>query len=197
MIKPRKHVSFYFCRSPIVNYAATLNFPFPQIRRHSYPAASRDICRRPRFPHLEWCSKVHRHIERANPRGAGTWDDISSKHYFCSDLRLMKFTTRPRLVPSAAGIIAIAEINEALNSSDYRQTLAALLLPTAKLRGVNPATGKHYYDVLKDIREDLREVTRISFRLPLLKCSKLYSKLWWIWFWLSMRIRICCLLWKF
>ncbi|XP_061906886.1 ras GTPase-activating-like protein IQGAP2 [Entelurus aequoreus] len=45
-------------------------------------------------------------------------------------------------------IIAIAEINEALNSGDHQQTLAALLLPTAKLSGVNPATAKHYHDIL-------------------------------------------------
>uniref|UniRef100_A0A8C6P415 IQ motif containing GTPase activating protein 2 n=1 Tax=Nothobranchius furzeri TaxID=105023 RepID=A0A8C6P415_NOTFU len=46
-------------------------------------------------------------------------------------------------------IIAIAEINEALNSGDHQQTLAALLLPTAKLTGVNPTTAKHYHDVLQ------------------------------------------------
>ncbi|XP_056142537.1 ras GTPase-activating-like protein IQGAP2 isoform X2 [Lampris incognitus] len=46
-------------------------------------------------------------------------------------------------------IIAIAEINEALNSGDQQQTLAALLLPTAKLTGVKPATAKHYQDVLQ------------------------------------------------
>uniref|UniRef100_A0A668ACQ0 IQ motif containing GTPase activating protein 2 n=1 Tax=Myripristis murdjan TaxID=586833 RepID=A0A668ACQ0_9TELE len=42
-----------------------------------------------------------------------------------------------------------SEINEALNSGDHQQTLAALLLPTAKLTGVNPATAKHYHDVLQ------------------------------------------------
>uniref|UniRef100_A0A8C5I9W7 IQ motif containing GTPase activating protein 2 n=1 Tax=Gouania willdenowi TaxID=441366 RepID=A0A8C5I9W7_GOUWI len=46
-------------------------------------------------------------------------------------------------------IMAIAEINEALNSGDHEQTLAALLLPTAKLTAVNPATAKHYHDVLQ------------------------------------------------
>ncbi|XP_076015996.1 ras GTPase-activating-like protein IQGAP2 [Genypterus blacodes] len=46
-------------------------------------------------------------------------------------------------------IIAIAEINEALNSGDHQQTLTALLLPTAKLAEVNPATAKHYHDVLQ------------------------------------------------
>uniref|UniRef100_A0A8C7GZ34 IQ motif containing GTPase activating protein 2 n=1 Tax=Oncorhynchus kisutch TaxID=8019 RepID=A0A8C7GZ34_ONCKI len=47
-------------------------------------------------------------------------------------------------------IIAIAEINEALSSGDPEQTLSALLLPTAKLQGVNPATAKHYHDVLQN-----------------------------------------------
>ncbi|CAG5922527.1 unnamed protein product [Menidia menidia] len=50
-------------------------------------------------------------------------------------------------------IIAIAEINEALNSDDHQQTLAALLLPTAKLTGVNPATAKHYHDVLQHTKQ--------------------------------------------
>uniref|UniRef100_A0A9J8A6P7 IQ motif containing GTPase activating protein 2 n=1 Tax=Cyprinus carpio carpio TaxID=630221 RepID=A0A9J8A6P7_CYPCA len=35
-------------------------------------------------------------------------------------------------------VIAIAEINEALNSGDPEKTLTTLLLPTAKLQGVNP-----------------------------------------------------------
>uniref|UniRef100_A0A8C7WI18 IQ motif containing GTPase activating protein 2 n=1 Tax=Oncorhynchus mykiss TaxID=8022 RepID=A0A8C7WI18_ONCMY len=50
-------------------------------------------------------------------------------------------------------IIAIAEINEALSSGDPEQTLSALLLPTAKLQGVNPATAKHYHDVLQNIKQ--------------------------------------------
>uniref|UniRef100_A0A8B9RJ98 IQ motif containing GTPase activating protein 2 n=1 Tax=Astyanax mexicanus TaxID=7994 RepID=A0A8B9RJ98_ASTMX len=45
-------------------------------------------------------------------------------------------------------VIAIAEINEALNSGDPEKTLAALLLPTAKIQGVNPDTAKHYHDLL-------------------------------------------------
>uniref|UniRef100_A0A8C1Q4W3 IQ motif containing GTPase activating protein 2 n=1 Tax=Cyprinus carpio TaxID=7962 RepID=A0A8C1Q4W3_CYPCA len=45
-------------------------------------------------------------------------------------------------------VIAIAEINEALNSGDPEKTLDALLLPTAKLQGVNPANAKHYHDLL-------------------------------------------------
>lgn len=57
-----------------------------------------------------------------------------------------------------SGVIAIAEINEALNSSDYRHTLAALLLPTAKLTGVKAATAKHYYDVLQYTKQLLCQV---------------------------------------
>ncbi|XP_012683975.2 ras GTPase-activating-like protein IQGAP2 isoform X2 [Clupea harengus] len=45
-------------------------------------------------------------------------------------------------------VIAIAEINEAMTSGDAEKTLSALLLPTAKLQGVNPDTAKHYHDVL-------------------------------------------------
>uniref|UniRef100_A0A671R1J3 Ras GTPase-activating-like protein IQGAP1 n=1 Tax=Sinocyclocheilus anshuiensis TaxID=1608454 RepID=A0A671R1J3_9TELE len=45
-------------------------------------------------------------------------------------------------------VIAIAEINEALNSGDPEKTLAALLLPTAKLQGVNQANAKHYHNLL-------------------------------------------------
>lgn len=65
------------------------------------------------------------------------------------------------LLSSAPGVIAIAEINEALNSSDHRQTLAALLLPTAKLTGVNAATAKHYHDVLQYTKRLLCQVSRI------------------------------------
>uniref|UniRef100_A0A669D6I7 IQ motif containing GTPase activating protein 2 n=1 Tax=Oreochromis niloticus TaxID=8128 RepID=A0A669D6I7_ORENI len=60
--------------------------------------------------------------------------------------------------PPPSGIIAIAEINEALNSGDHEQTLAALLLPTAKLSGVNPATAKHYHDVLQNTKQLLCKV---------------------------------------
>lgn len=56
------------------------------------------------------------------------------------------------------GIIAIAEINEAINSGDHQQTLAALLLPTAKLMGVNPDIAKHYHDVLQYTKQLLCQV---------------------------------------
>jgi len=55
--------------------------------------------------------------------------------------------------------MALAEINEALNSGEYQQTLAALLLPTAKLTGVNPATAKHYHDVLQYTKQRLCQVS--------------------------------------
>uniref|UniRef100_A0AAQ4QNH2 IQ motif containing GTPase activating protein 2 n=1 Tax=Gasterosteus aculeatus aculeatus TaxID=481459 RepID=A0AAQ4QNH2_GASAC len=53
---------------------------------------------------------------------------------------------------------SLAEINEALNSGDHKQTLAALLLPTAKLTGVNPVTAKHYHDVLQHTKQLLLSI---------------------------------------
>uniref|UniRef100_A0A8C7K4W2 IQ motif containing GTPase activating protein 2 n=1 Tax=Oncorhynchus kisutch TaxID=8019 RepID=A0A8C7K4W2_ONCKI len=66
--------------------------------------------------------------------------DSPLAHYMCC------------LSHSPLGIIAISEINEALSSDDPNQTLSALLLPTAKLQGVNPATAKHYHDVLQNTK---------------------------------------------
>uniref|UniRef100_A0A8B9L4M8 IQ motif containing GTPase activating protein 2 n=1 Tax=Astyanax mexicanus TaxID=7994 RepID=A0A8B9L4M8_ASTMX len=57
-------------------------------------------------------------------------------------------------------VIAIAEINEALNSGDPEKTLAALLLPTAKIQGVNPDTAKHYHDLLLHTKELICKVLR-------------------------------------
>ncbi|XP_028268969.1 ras GTPase-activating-like protein IQGAP2 [Parambassis ranga] len=68
-----------------------------------------------------------------------TWNDVQK----CID------TVNVQVHEEHERIIAIAEINEALNSGDHQQTLAALLLPTAKLTGVNPATAKQYHDVLQ------------------------------------------------
>uniref|UniRef100_A0A8C9ZQD0 IQ motif containing GTPase activating protein 2 n=1 Tax=Sander lucioperca TaxID=283035 RepID=A0A8C9ZQD0_SANLU len=68
-----------------------------------------------------------------------TWNDVQK----CID------TVNIQVHEEHERIIAIAEINEALNSGDHQQTLAALLLPTAKLTGVNPATAKHYHNVLQ------------------------------------------------
>uniref|UniRef100_A0A8C7K349 IQ motif containing GTPase activating protein 2 n=1 Tax=Oncorhynchus kisutch TaxID=8019 RepID=A0A8C7K349_ONCKI len=63
-------------------------------------------------------------------------------------------------------IIAISEINEALSSDDPNQTLSALLLPTAKLQGVNPATAKHYHDVLQNTKLIICKDSSL-FRIPL------------------------------
>uniref|UniRef100_A0AAQ5XAQ2 IQ motif containing GTPase activating protein 2 n=1 Tax=Amphiprion ocellaris TaxID=80972 RepID=A0AAQ5XAQ2_AMPOC len=68
-----------------------------------------------------------------------TWNDVQK----CID------TVNIQVQEEHERIIAIAEINEALNSGDHQQTLAALLLPTAKLTGVKSATAKHYHDVLQ------------------------------------------------
>uniref|UniRef100_A0AAR2K963 IQ motif containing GTPase activating protein 2 n=1 Tax=Pygocentrus nattereri TaxID=42514 RepID=A0AAR2K963_PYGNA len=57
-------------------------------------------------------------------------------------------------------VIAIAEINEAMNSGDPEKTLAALLLPTAKIQGVNPETAKHYHDLLLHTKDLICKVQR-------------------------------------
>uniref|UniRef100_A0A3Q1FTV3 IQ motif containing GTPase activating protein 2 n=1 Tax=Acanthochromis polyacanthus TaxID=80966 RepID=A0A3Q1FTV3_9TELE len=77
-----------------------------------------------------------------------TWNDVQK----CID------TVNIQVQEEHERIIAIAEINEALNSGDHQQTLAALLLPTAKLTGVNSATAKHYHDVLQYTKQLLCQV---------------------------------------
>ncbi|XP_017307303.1 ras GTPase-activating-like protein IQGAP2 [Ictalurus punctatus] len=67
-----------------------------------------------------------------------TWNDVQK----CID------TVNFQVHEEHERVIAIAEINEALNSGDAEKTFAALTLPTAKLQGVNPATAKHYHDLL-------------------------------------------------
>uniref|UniRef100_A0A3B4BD61 Ras-GAP domain-containing protein n=1 Tax=Periophthalmus magnuspinnatus TaxID=409849 RepID=A0A3B4BD61_9GOBI len=80
--------------------------------------------------------------ERAEALSKGqeflTWNDVQK----CID------AVNIQVIEEHERVIAIAEINEALNSGDYQQTLAALMLPTAKLTGVTPDTAKHYHDVL-------------------------------------------------
>ncbi|KAI4875487.1 hypothetical protein NFI96_030041 [Prochilodus magdalenae] len=63
-------------------------------------------------------------------------------------------------------VIAIAEINEALNSGDPEKTLAALLLPTAKIQGVNPATAKHYHDLMLHIKDLICKCAQSQEDLP-------------------------------
>uniref|UniRef100_A0A3B4DU33 IQ motif containing GTPase activating protein 2 n=1 Tax=Pygocentrus nattereri TaxID=42514 RepID=A0A3B4DU33_PYGNA len=67
-----------------------------------------------------------------------TWNDVQK----CID------TVNFQVHEEHERVIAIAEINEAMNSGDPEKTLAALLLPTAKIQGVNPETAKHYHDLL-------------------------------------------------
>uniref|UniRef100_A0A3Q3XK56 Uncharacterized protein n=1 Tax=Mola mola TaxID=94237 RepID=A0A3Q3XK56_MOLML len=76
-----------------------------------------------------------------------TWNDVQK----CID------TVNFQVHEENERIIAIAEINEALISGDHQQTLVALLLPTAKLMGVNPVTARHYYDVLQYTKQLLYE----------------------------------------
>ncbi|XP_065716419.1 ras GTPase-activating-like protein IQGAP2 isoform X4 [Patagioenas fasciata] len=45
-------------------------------------------------------------------------------------------------------IIAIGQINEAIDQGNPEKTLETLLLPTAKLQDVRPANARHYQDVL-------------------------------------------------
>ncbi|XP_049619468.1 ras GTPase-activating-like protein IQGAP2 [Syngnathus scovelli] len=74
-----------------------------------------------------------------------TWNDVQK----CID------AVNVQVAEEHERIIAVAEINEALNSGDHQQTLAALLLPTAKLTAVNPVTAKHYHDVLLCTKQSL------------------------------------------
>lgn len=71
------------------------------------------------------------------------------------------------------GVIAIAEINEALNSGDPEKTLAALLLPTAKLQGVNPANTKHYHDLLLNTKDLICKVKQ-NYSAEPMKCQRGY-----------------------
>uniref|UniRef100_A0A3Q3JBN9 IQ motif containing GTPase activating protein 2 n=1 Tax=Monopterus albus TaxID=43700 RepID=A0A3Q3JBN9_MONAL len=92
-----------------------------------------------------------------------TWNDVQK----CID------TVNVQVQEEHERIIAIAEINEALNSGDHQQTLAALCLPTAKLTGVNSGTAKHYHDVLLHTKQLLCQVTCQFnlFRICVENCS--------------------------
>ncbi|XP_033978261.1 LOW QUALITY PROTEIN: ras GTPase-activating-like protein IQGAP2 [Trematomus bernacchii] len=81
-----------------------------------------------------------------------TWNDVQK----CID------TVNVQVHEEHERVIAIAEINEALNSGDHQQTLPALLLPTAKLTGVNPATAKHYHDVLQHTKQLLCQASPLD-----------------------------------
>uniref|UniRef100_A0A673NPL1 Ras GTPase-activating-like protein IQGAP1 n=1 Tax=Sinocyclocheilus rhinocerous TaxID=307959 RepID=A0A673NPL1_9TELE len=76
-----------------------------------------------------------------------TWNDVQK----CIDI------VNVQVHEEHERVIAIAEINEALNSGDPEKTLAALLLPTAKLQGVNPANAKHYHNLLLSTKDLIYE----------------------------------------
>uniref|UniRef100_A0AAR2JAQ0 IQ motif containing GTPase activating protein 2 n=1 Tax=Pygocentrus nattereri TaxID=42514 RepID=A0AAR2JAQ0_PYGNA len=79
-----------------------------------------------------------------------TWNDVQK----CID------TVNFQVHEEHERVIAIAEINEAMNSGDPEKTLAALLLPTAKIQGVNPETAKHYHDLLLHTKDLICKVQR-------------------------------------
>uniref|UniRef100_A0A8C1CNW6 IQ motif containing GTPase activating protein 2 n=1 Tax=Cyprinus carpio carpio TaxID=630221 RepID=A0A8C1CNW6_CYPCA len=64
-------------------------------------------------------------------------------------------------------------INEALNSGDPEKTLTTLLLPTAKLQGVNPANAKHYHDLLLTTKDLICKVKQNNSAEPM-KCLRGY-----------------------
>uniref|UniRef100_A0A8C9SYT2 IQ motif containing GTPase activating protein 2 n=1 Tax=Scleropages formosus TaxID=113540 RepID=A0A8C9SYT2_SCLFO len=76
-----------------------------------------------------------------------TWNDIQA----CIDAVNVQVHEEHDL------ILAINEINEALDAGEPEKTLSALLLPTAKLQGVNPSLAKHYHDVLQDAKDSIRK----------------------------------------
>uniref|UniRef100_A0A8C9SJI5 IQ motif containing GTPase activating protein 2 n=1 Tax=Scleropages formosus TaxID=113540 RepID=A0A8C9SJI5_SCLFO len=79
-----------------------------------------------------------------------TWNDIQA----CIDAVNVQVHEEHDL------ILAINEINEALDAGEPEKTLSALLLPTAKLQGVNPSLAKHYHDVLQDAKDSIRKSSR-------------------------------------
>uniref|UniRef100_A0A673H676 Ras GTPase-activating-like protein IQGAP1 n=1 Tax=Sinocyclocheilus rhinocerous TaxID=307959 RepID=A0A673H676_9TELE len=90
-----------------------------------------------------------------------TWNDVQK----CID------TVNVQVHEEHERVIAIAEINEALHSGDPEKTLAALLLPTAKLQGVNPANAKHYHDLLLTTKDLICKVKQNNSAEPM-KCLR-------------------------
>lgn len=56
------------------------------------------------------------------------------------------------------GIVAIGQINEALDGGDPQNTLEALLHSAAKLTDVDPSIAQHYYDKLLEARREKAHV---------------------------------------
>ena len=46
------------------------------------------------------------------------------------------------------GVVAVGYINEAIDEGDALKTLDSLLLPTAKIKDIDPDSAQHYQDVL-------------------------------------------------
>ncbi|KAK2538853.1 Iqgap2 [Columba guinea] len=67
-----------------------------------------------------------------------SWNDIQN----CIDMVNMQIQEENER------IIAIGQINEAIDQGNAEKTLETLLLPTAKLQDVRPANARHYQDVL-------------------------------------------------
>ncbi|OPJ90489.1 ras GTPase-activating-like protein IQGAP2 isoform A [Patagioenas fasciata monilis] len=67
-----------------------------------------------------------------------SWNDIQN----CIDMVNMQIQEENER------IIAIGQINEAIDQGNPEKTLETLLLPTAKLQDVRPANARHYQDVL-------------------------------------------------
>uniref|UniRef100_A0A3B3T8H4 IQ motif containing GTPase activating protein 1 n=1 Tax=Paramormyrops kingsleyae TaxID=1676925 RepID=A0A3B3T8H4_9TELE len=59
-------------------------------------------------------------------------------------------------------ILAIGQINEALDEGDVQKTLAALQHPAAKLTDVRPPVAQHYFDKLLEARREKAHETRDS-----------------------------------
>lgn len=66
---------------------------------------------------------------------------VIQKRITCYDLKRNFFLHFP-------GIVAIGYINEAIDEGDPFKTLETLMLPTAKIRDVDPGHALHYQDVL-------------------------------------------------
>uniref|UniRef100_A0AAR2JA45 IQ motif containing GTPase activating protein 2 n=1 Tax=Pygocentrus nattereri TaxID=42514 RepID=A0AAR2JA45_PYGNA len=105
---------------------------------------------------LGFSNMDHDNMQRAESLAQGqeflTWNDVQK----CID------TVNFQVHEEHERVIAIAEINEAMNSGDPEKTLAALLLPTAKIQGVNPETAKHYHDLLLHTKDLICKVQAYS-----------------------------------
>ncbi|KAJ8380391.1 hypothetical protein SKAU_G00011690 [Synaphobranchus kaupii] len=84
---------------------------------------------------------------------------VSQGHEFLTwnDVQKSIDSVNSQVLEEHERILAIAEINEALSTGDPEKTLSALLLPTAKLQGVNPSTAKHYHDLLQHAKAHICE----------------------------------------